>query len=457
MDPETIKKSVRERYGNLATMKSGPGCGCGGASGGCCTSAAMPVAEEVAQAIGYTRQETSCVPEGANLGLGCGNPRTIAALKPGETVLDLGSGAGFDCFLAARQVGPAGRVIGVDMTPEMVAKARENAAKTGPEAYPNVEFRLGEIEHLPVGDARVDVIISNCVINLSADKQKVFQEAQRVLKPGGRLAVLDVLALGAIPESVRKDLAAVSACVGGAASAAQVEDLLETAGFENIRVNLLEESRPYIDQWLAGSDAGSYVRSATIEAVKPLGEPAGQTLVSEKKAKTENRAIRKRVYQDFESGRHCAEAVSKTVLEIFYTPPASTAVRCAAGFGGGIGGTLEDVCGALSGGVLALGLLLGRSEPDSNRQVLGELTRQFRQRFISEFGSTHCATLRKGFDESEEPLGCARLSAQTAVILAELLYRFESDNDAPVETWTQTSTQKAPSDSCPLRGGMERT
>jgi arsenite methyltransferase len=410
----------------------------------------------MAQAIGYTSQDTSSVPQGANLGLGCGNPRVIASLKPGETILDLGSGAGFDCFLAAKEVGPLGSVIGVDMTPEMVAKARENARRPGPEAFPNVEFRLGEIEHLPVADGSVDVIISNCVINLSADKQKVFQEAYRVLKPGGRLAILDVLAVGEVPQAVRNDLAAISACVGGAASVDQIKGILESIGFETIRISPLEESRQVIDQWLPGRDAGSYVRSATIEARKPKGSQPEKALATEKKAKIENREIRQRVYQDFESGRHCAEAVSKTILEIFSSRPAESAVRCAAGFGGGIAGTFEEVCGALSGGVLALGLLLGRSEPDANRITLGELTRQFRQRFISEFGSSHCATLRNGFAQKNDPLACPKLSAQAAVILADMLYRFESEKDAPIETWTQAPEDKALPGDCPFKAEMVR-
>jgi C_GCAxxG_C_C family probable redox protein len=449
MDSETIKEIVRKRYGDLATMKTSPGCGCGSA-GGCCSPGTLPLSD-MAAAIGYSGQDASSAPQGSNLGLGCGNPRSIAALKTGETVLDLGSGAGFDCFLAAQEVGLQGKVIGVDMTPEMVAKARENARKQGPEAYPQVEFRLGEIEHLPAADNSVDVIISNCVINLSADKEKVFKEAHRVLKPGGRLAILDVLAVAPVPEAVRHDLAAISACVGGAASVDQIMGMLEKAGFERIRINPLEESRQYIDQWLPGRNAGSYVRSATIEAAKPLDDRSAGSAGGGKKAAVENRQIRQRVYQDFEAGRHCAEAVSKTVLELFYSQPTTSAVRCAAGFGGGIAGTFEEVCGALSGGVLALGLLLGRTQPDANHLTLGNLTRQFRERFIAEFGSTHCTTLRKGFMEKNDPLGCPKLSAQSAVILAKLLYRFESEKDAAVETWAQGPEIERPKDNCPFK------
>jgi ubiquinone/menaquinone biosynthesis C-methylase UbiE len=181
--------------------------------------------------IGYSEAELAAVPEGANLGLGCGNPQAIAALKPGETVLDLGSGAGFDCFLAARQVGPAGHVIGVDMTPEMIRRARDNAAKAG---LANVEFRLGEIEYLPVADASVDVVISNCVINLSPEKLQVFREAFRVLRPGGRLALSDIVATAELPAAVRDDLTLFTGCMAGAAHIDELEQMLSEVGFINM-------------------------------------------------------------------------------------------------------------------------------------------------------------------------------------------------------------------------------
>jgi ubiquinone/menaquinone biosynthesis C-methylase UbiE len=203
------------------------------------------------------------------MGLGCGNPQAIAALAPGETVLDLGAGGGFDCFLAARQVGPSGRVIGVDMTPDMVTKARSNAAKLG---ATNVDFRLGEIERLPVADRTVDVILSNCVINLSPDKGAVFREAFRVLKPGGRLAISDVVALKPIPEALSKDVAAIAGCVAAAVSVETLRDLLRAAGFQGLRINIKEESREFISGWLPEAQVEDFVASATIEATKPGGK-----------------------------------------------------------------------------------------------------------------------------------------------------------------------------------------
>jgi ubiquinone/menaquinone biosynthesis C-methylase UbiE len=205
------------------------------------------------------------VPAGADLGLGCGNPLAIASIKPGETVLDLGSGAGFDCLLAARQLNGTGRVIGVDMTPPMISKARRNAAQSG---FANVEFRLGEIEHLPVADTTVDLIISNCVINLSPEKPQVFREAFRVLKPSGRLAIADVVATKPVPDTLREQLQAIGACVAGAALISDLQAMLQDAGFARIEIQPRETSRKAIAQWTEDAGVADFVVSAYLTAYK---------------------------------------------------------------------------------------------------------------------------------------------------------------------------------------------
>jgi SAM-dependent methyltransferase len=266
---EEIRTAVRENYGKVARAAGG-GCGCApGGGAACCapqSGVAASTAPEVAAALGYADADVRAVPPESNLGLGCGNPHAIAGLKAGETVLDLGSGAGFDCFLAARAVGASGRVIGVDMTPEMVAKARANARQA--EAA-NVEFRLGEIEALPVADASVDVIVSNCVINLSPEKDRVFREAFRVLRNGGRLAVSDIVALAELPPALREDVGLLTGCVAGASTVEEVKRLLEEAGFQDVRVRPRVESRDLVGAWAPGRQIEDYVASATIEAVKP--------------------------------------------------------------------------------------------------------------------------------------------------------------------------------------------
>jgi len=254
---DRVRNVVREQYRQVAEAES---CACGPS---CCGT---PSPQSVSQALGYSPEEMQAVPVGANMGLGCGNPQAIANLKQGETVLDLGSGGGFDCFLAARQVGETGHVIGVDMTPAMVSKARVNAEKGG---FRNVEFRLGEIEHLPVADHSVDVILSNCVINLSPDKERVFADCFRVLKPGGRLAISDVVAFADLPAHVQEDMALLTGCMAGAALISDLEEMLTEAGFQHIRIRPKEESKAFIRDWAPGLPVTDYVVAATIEATRP--------------------------------------------------------------------------------------------------------------------------------------------------------------------------------------------
>jgi SAM-dependent methyltransferase len=269
-EQDAIRQTVRDSYTQVAERSTRSGC-CTPASDdsqtGCCAPA-QQINPTTSTRLGYSDADLNAVPEGADLGLGCGNPRAIASLQAGDRVLDLGSGAGFDCFLAAREVGEAGQVIGVDMTHAMLGKARANAASGG---YANVEFRLGEIEYLPVADASIDVIISNCVINLSPDKPQVFREAWRVLKPGGRLAIADVVAGTELPESVRRDMSLYSGCVAGATVISELEAMLTAAGFIDIRIVPKDSSREFIRDWAPGRGIEEYVLSATIEARRPAG------------------------------------------------------------------------------------------------------------------------------------------------------------------------------------------
>jgi len=261
MDTTEVKEMVRARYGSIAAGTVSDCC-----APSCCDASASPVADRKSLRMGYSADELAAVPEGANLGLGCGNPQAIAAMKPGEVVVDLGSGAGFDCLLAARQVGPTGRVIGVDMTHEMLTRARENATKVD---AGNAEFRLGEIEHLPIADNTADVILSNCVINLVPDKAQVFRECFRVLQPGGRLAISGVVNIVQLSPDLAADRALICGCVVGAAPAQQIEAWLTDAGFTSIRVTVKPESRDMIASWAPGRGIENYVASAVIEGRKP--------------------------------------------------------------------------------------------------------------------------------------------------------------------------------------------
>ncbi|OYR51896.1 arsenite S-adenosylmethyltransferase [Halorubrum sp. Ea1] len=274
-DPEAIREMVRERYGRIASggrdgsdeagvdAADDECCDGDGVADGCCDGDAAATGSE---RLGYDADDVAAVADGADLGLGCGNPKAFAEMTPGETVLDLGSGAGFDCFLAAREVGPEGRVIGVDMTPEMVSKARANAERND---AGNVEFRLGEISHLPVADATVDVVISNCVVNLAPEKRSVFDDAYRVLEPGGRVAVSDVVQTAPFPDDVERDPDSLTGCVAGAATVEALESMLDGAGFEAIEITPKDDSTEFISEWDADRDLGDYLVSAAIEARKP--------------------------------------------------------------------------------------------------------------------------------------------------------------------------------------------
>jgi arsenite methyltransferase len=264
MDTTEIKEMVRVRYGGIAAGALAD-C-CAPASASCCSQSTASLEDDKALRMGYSANELAAVPAGANLGLGCANPQAIAALKPGEVVVDLGSGAGFDCLLAVRQVGPTGRVTGVDMTHEMLKKARENAHKVGAE---NVEFRLGELEHPPVADNTADVILSNCVINLVPDKQQVFREALRILKPGGRLAISDMVNIAPLPPDLAVDPAMLRGCVVGAVPVREIEAWLEGAGFSYIRITVKPEKRELVQTWAPGRGIENCIASAIIEGRKP--------------------------------------------------------------------------------------------------------------------------------------------------------------------------------------------
>ena len=261
LNSEDIKKTVRDRYAEIAETDGA--CGCGPS---CCTPGEKSTTTSVQ--LGYRQNDLDKLPEGADMGLGCGTPLAFAAVRPGETVVDLGSGGGIDCFLAATDVGPAGFVIGVDMTAAMVEKARRNAARIN---IGNVEFRLGEIERLPLADRSADVIVSNCVINLSPDKPAVFREAFRVLRPGGRVAISDIVASSPLPDAIRNDRAALAGCIAGAPSLDELRASLAAAGFEDIHIDINEASRSFIKGWSPDTGAENFVASAAIRATKPAG------------------------------------------------------------------------------------------------------------------------------------------------------------------------------------------
>jgi SAM-dependent methyltransferase len=259
------RQNVRDAYAKVAQAND-QGTGCGVESSCCGVSDDVAINNLISTRLGYSEEDLDKVPSGADMGLGCGNPRAIASLQAGEVVVDLGAGGGFDCFLAAHEVGAQGRVIGIDMTPDMLSKARANATKG---QYQNVEFRLGEIENLPVADNSADVIISNCVINLSPNKSRVFQEAFRILKPGGRLAISDVVATVELPEAMRNDAGLIAGCMGNASLIEDLEAMIREAGFMDVRILPKDESKEFIRDWAPDHNVADYVVSATIEGIKP--------------------------------------------------------------------------------------------------------------------------------------------------------------------------------------------
>ena len=259
------RQQVRDAYAGVANANN-EGDACGIESSCCGVSDDAAINTLISTRLGYSEADLAAVPDGADMGLGCGNPRAIASLKQGEVVVDLGAGGGFDCFLAAQEVGDTGHVIGIDMTPDMLSKARANAAKG---KFTQVEFRLGEIENLPVADDTADVIISNCVINLSPNKQQVFNETFRILKPGGRLAISDVVATVELPEEMRNDPMLVAGCMGNASLVDDLVEMIKAAGFEDIRIEPKDESKEFIRDWAPDHNVTDYVVSASIEAVKP--------------------------------------------------------------------------------------------------------------------------------------------------------------------------------------------
>ena len=268
MKDSEIKKAVREGYAKAAEQ----GCGCGPVESSCCGDATK--VEKISEGIGYSGAEMGAVPDGANLGLGCGNPTALASLRQGETVLDLGSGAGFDCFLAAKKVGKAGKVIGVDMTPEMIDKARANAQKGG---FDNVEFRLGEIENLPAADGHVDVVISNCVINLAPDKDRVFSEGFRVLKPGGRMMISDIVLLRELPKQIKDSVDAYVGCISGSIMKDAYLSKIEKAGFVDIEI-MAEKS--FSLEFMANDPTATAIIKELGMTEEKLAEQAAGTVAS---------------------------------------------------------------------------------------------------------------------------------------------------------------------------------
>lgn len=433
--PQDIRTQVLKRYGVIAQNASARGC-CGG-----------PVAGASGEAA-----PCFCGTQSADLNLGCGNPTALATLRSGDTVLDLGSGPGNDCFQAARLVGPAGRVIGVDMTPEMIALAQSNLTKQG---LDNVEFHHGDIENLPVPNETVDIIISNCVVNLSPNKKRVWAEAYRVLKPGGRISIADMVATQPLPADMHSDLNLISGCVGGAALKDDIEAMLGEAGFTNIRIDVDESSREAVNQWFPGKNAGQYVASAMIYATKPSLEktqPHSDELFV--LGELEAKEVRKKAYRLYESGFHCAEVILQTVLESLGRETSPDLRRAASVFGGGIVATGE-LCGAFTGGVMAAGYLMGRDQPGRELKDLAGAVKEFKARFIEDYGTLSCPALMEGFKNGREPYDCVRLTARAAVMLVEILGQRRIGMNMEFASHAPQNRGEVPLGVCPFGGCSE--
>ena len=379
---DTIRQLVREHYGKVAV---GSGCGCGSEPNTGCCSPGVQISDSIGKALGYSSEDLASVVEGANLNLGCGNPVAISKLKKGETVLDLGSGGGFDSFLAAKAVGSRGLVIGVDMTAEMLARARENARKM---KVDNVSFRLGEIEHLPVADSTVDVIMSNCVVNLSPDKKSVWREAFRVLRPGGRLAISDVVATAEITESMREQAALLTGCIAGADHVDNIEAQLKAVGFENVSIVLRPESKQFLQQWFPDSGAEDYVASANIEARKPkpvsLVLPEGDRWIQSVRHKAEENMTR---YDN------CTQSIVAAFAQELNQEDLGV-LKAASGFLGGMLSSLT--CGVHSAGVIVMGMIMGRERLEEGLDGLLPMvvpTQDLIMRLNERLGSHSCKEL----------------------------------------------------------------
>ncbi len=396
---DMVRKLVRDHYGKVA---AGIRCGCGTAPGAGPGSPGVPVSDSIGKVLGYSDGDVASVVEGANMNLGCGNPVAIGELKKGESVLDLGSGGGFDCFLAAKAVGPRGRVIGVDMTPEMLTRARENAGKMKAD---NVSFRLGEIEHLPVADSTVDVILSNCVVNLSPDKKAVWQEAFRVLRPGGRLAISDVVATAEMPAPMKEQAALLTACVAGADHVDNIESQLKEIGFENIKIDIKPESKQILRDWFPDSGAEHYVASANIEARKPkrasLILPEGDGWIQDVRQKAEENMTR---YDN------CTQSIVAAFAEVLDMED-NGVFKAASGFLGGMVSSLT--CGIHSAGVMVLGMIMGRERLEDGLDGILPMvfpTQELVRRLNGRLGSHSCRELT-GVDFTDLEQAMAYLSS----------------------------------------------